>query len=136
MPRNPSKSPSQRQLRVGERIRHILSETLARGHFGHDVLVRHAHELSISEVRASPDLKYARAYVATFLDGINIDEVLKALNDDARFFQADISKSSNLKFTPRVVFVKDDSLEEVNRIDEILRQVRTSSSDDDSSETE
>ena len=120
--------PSQRQLRVGERIRHILSDTLARGHFGHEILVKHAHELSIPEVRASPDLKHVRAYVATFVDTINIDEVLEALNHDARFFQADISKGSNLKFTPKVRFVRDDSQEEASRIDELLSQVNTSSS--------
>lgn len=115
--------PSQRQLRVGERLRHILAETLARGHFSQQILVDHAHELSISEVRASPDLKHARAYVATFLDTINIDDVLHALNNDARLFQTDISKSSNLKFTPKVRFVKDDSLEEASRIDQLLGEI-------------
>lgn len=78
--------PSQRQLRVGEQIRHILSETLQRGHFQSEILIEEAGLVTITEVRPSPDLKHARAYVMT-LGGKQVEAILEALNDEARVFQ-------------------------------------------------
>ncbi len=112
--------PSQRQLRVGEQIRHILSETLQRGHFQSEILIEESGRVTITEVRPSPDLKHARAYVMT-LGGQRIDAVLEALNDEARVFQKDIGRQSNLKFTPKIRFVTDDSFEQAQRIEELLR---------------
>ncbi len=112
--------PSQRQLRVGEQIRHILCETLQRGHFQSEILIEESGRVTITEVRPSPDLKHARAYVMT-LGGQRIDAVLEALNDEARVFQKDIGRQSNLKFTPKIRFVTDDSFEQAQRIEELLR---------------
>ncbi|MCL4677607.1 MAG: 30S ribosome-binding factor RbfA [Alphaproteobacteria bacterium] len=121
--------PSQRQLRVGEQIRHILCETLQRGHFHSQVLMDEASKVTITEVRPSPDLKHARAYVMT-LGGRQIEAVLEALNDEARVFQKDIGRHSNLKFTPKVRFVTDDSFDQAQRIENLLR----GTSADDSAE--
>lgn len=112
--------PSQRQLRVGEQIRHIIAETLQRGHFHDNALFDHS--VTVTEVRVTPDLKNARAYVMS-LGGDNMDDILPALNDEARTFQKEINRQTNLKFTPRVMFVTDDSFEEANRIEDILRNL-------------
>ena len=112
--------PSQRQLRVGEQIRHILCETLRRGHFHSQLLMEEAGTVTITEVRPSPDLKHARAYVMT-LGGKQIDAVLEALNEEARIFQKDIGRHSNLKFTPKIRFVTDDSFDQAQRIEQLLR---------------
>lgn len=112
--------PSQRQLRVGEQIRHILSETLQRGHFHSEILIEESGRVTITEVRPSPDLKHARAYVMT-LGGGQIEAVLEALNDEAHMFQKEINRQSNLKFTPKIRFVTDDSFEQAQRIEELLR---------------
>ncbi|MBK6895016.1 MAG: 30S ribosome-binding factor RbfA [Alphaproteobacteria bacterium] len=112
--------PSQRQLRVGEQIRHILSETLQRGHFQSEILIEEAGLVTITEVRPSPDLKHARAYVMT-LGGKQVEAILEALNDEARVFQKDIGRQSNLKFTPKIRFVTDDSFDQAQRIEELLR---------------
>lgn len=116
-----SKGPSQRQLRVGEQIRHILAETMQRGHF-HTEALMDAARITVAEVRVSPDLKQAKAYVMS-LGGDDMDEILPALNDEAHVFQKDINRHSNLKFTPKVRFVRDESFDEAQRIDELLRGV-------------
>lgn len=114
--------PSQRQRRVGEQIRHIISETLQRGHFSHELLFNHAGDVTVSEVLPSPDLKHARVYVST-LSNIDIADILPVLNEEARVFQKAIGLSANLKFTPRIRFVVDESFENAQRIEEILRGV-------------
>ncbi len=126
---NNQKGPSQRQLRVGEQIRHILSETLQRGHFNDALLMDRSNNIIVSEVRPSPDLKHARAYVMS-LNGEDLGELLDALNENAHVFQKDIGRSANLKFTPRVKFVTDTSFDEAQHIENILRDVRSTSSQD------
>lgn len=111
--------PSQRQLRVGEQLRHVISETLQRGHFDDAALLDDAHNVSVSEVRVSPDLKNASAYVVVLGDR-NTDNILHALNETAYYFQKEISHKLNLKFTPRVKFVIDQSFDEAQRIESIL----------------
>lgn len=120
---NNSSEPSQRQLRVGEQLRHILSETLHRGHFTNEQLLNKSNTIIISEVRASPDLRHARAYVMS-INGEEMDELLPALNEQAHVFQKEIAKSSNLKFTPKVKFVTDTSFDEAQHIENLLRDVR------------
>ncbi len=115
----PVRGPSQRQLRVGEQLRHMIAETLQRGHFHDEALVDNAPNVTVSEVRVSPDLKNATAYVMS-LGGENMDEILPALNDSAHYFQKEINNASNLKFTPRVNFKVDHSFEEAQRIEKIL----------------
>ena len=114
--------PSQRQLRVGEQIRHILSETLQRGHFSNAFLLDHSNTITISEVRPSPDLRHATAYIMP-LGGDNLQETLEALNTESRVFQKDIGASLSTKFTPRIKFVEDDSFANAAHIENILRDI-------------
>lgn len=114
--------PSQRQLRVGEQIRHMLVETLRDGSFRDPHLIDGAMRVTISEVRCTPDLKNATAYVMT-LGGENLDETIEALNASSGLFQHDINRKGNLKFTPRVHFKRDKSFDEAQRIEDILRNL-------------
>ena len=116
-----SSEPTQRQRRANELIRHIIAETLQRGHF-HDEVLLNASQITVSEVRCSPDLKNATAFVMS-LGGKDMDLILPALNDNARLFQQDIGRNSNLKFTPRVKFVKDESYENAQNIENLLRDI-------------
>ncbi len=122
--------PSQRQLRVGEQLRHIMSETLQRGHFTDALLLDKSNTLIISEVRPSPDLKHARAYVMS-INGEGMDDLLPALNAQSHVFQKEIAGSSNLKFTPRVKFVVDTSFDEAQHIEELLRGVHIPDDDNE-----
>ncbi|MDB5492231.1 MAG: rbfA [Micavibrio sp.] len=122
MPRKAQPAPSQRMLRVGEEVRHILSETLRNGGFDDPVLFESSSTVTVTEVRVSPDLRYATAYVMT-LGGINFDEILPALNEAAWFFQQDIGKKVKMRTTPKVRFVKDDSFDEAQKIENILKGI-------------
>jgi ribosome-binding factor A len=119
--------PSQRQLRVGEQLRHVLAETVQRGHF-HDPLLLDA-EVTISEVRVSPDLKHAKAYTMT-LGGEGLEDILAALNESASVFQKEINRQTNLKFTPKVRFVRDESFDEADKIESIIRGLPKAQQDD------
>ena len=110
--------PSQRQLRVGELVRHALSEMLIRGEIHDDVLA--AHMVTVPEVRMSPDLRLATVYVMP-LGGKDVQPVLDALGRDRKFIRAEIAHAVNLKFAPDVRFLADATFDEVRRIDEILR---------------
>ncbi|MEZ5813378.1 MAG: 30S ribosome-binding factor RbfA [Alphaproteobacteria bacterium] len=116
-----SKGPSQRQLRVGEQLRHIIAETMSRGHFHHEALMD-AGRVTVAEVRVSPDLKQAKAYVMS-LGGVDMDKILPALNEEAHVFQKEIGRQQNMKFTPKVRFVRDESFDEAQKIDELLKGV-------------
>lgn len=116
--------PSQRQLRVGEQLRHIIAETLQRGHF-HDEALLDAGKITVTEVRVSPDLKNATAYVLA-LGGENMDAILPALNEAAQTFQKDFGKKAQLKFTPKLRFKIDDSFENATRLDSILSNLKYS----------
>ncbi|HRQ60670.1 MAG TPA: 30S ribosome-binding factor RbfA [Alphaproteobacteria bacterium] len=123
------KAPSQRQLRVGEQLKHILSDTMARGHFQHPLLLD-AGKVTVTEVRASPDLRNATAYVMP-LGGTETEEILKALNGEAHIFQKEIGRQANLKFTPRIYFKADDVFGEAQRIEDLLRDITYSDQQDD-----
>ncbi len=127
-PTRSSKGPSQRQLRVGEQIRHIIAETMARGHF-HTEALMDAGRITVAEVRVTPDLKQAKAYVMS-LGGENMDEILPALNAEAHVFQKDIGRQQSMKFTPKVRFVRDESFDEAQKIDELLRGVLPQENED------
>ncbi len=121
-------TPSQRQLRVGEQLRHIIAETLQRGHFHTAPLLDMAKNITVTEVRVSPDLKHARAYVVA-LGGADIAPLLTALAAEAHIFQKEINRQSALKFTPKIQFVKDDSFDKAQRIEDILRDIHISEED-------
>lgn len=111
--------PSQRQLRVGEQIRHILADTLLRGHFRDPVLLDGA-SATITEVRISPDLRHATAYVIT-LGGQDMDIILPALNAAAPVFQKAVNAKTELRCTPKIRFVPDESFANADKIEALLR---------------
>jgi ribosome-binding factor A len=119
MARNQSTPEQQsvRVLKVGERVRHILSELLARGEAHDEVLT--AHSVSVTEVRMTPDLRNATAYVKPLL-GEDEGEVLKALRTNTAFFQREVAKRLGLKFAPRLQFRADESFDEADRIERLL----------------
>lgn len=121
MKHHTTQGPSQRQLRVGEQLRHIIAETLYRGHF-HDETLMNAGQITVTEVRCSPDLKNATAFVMS-LGGLNIDEIIPALNEHAHIFQKEIGRGGTMKFTPRVRFMKDESFENAQNIENLLRDL-------------
>jgi ribosome-binding factor A len=114
---NQARGPSQRQLRVGELIRHKLAEMLARGEIYDDVLA--SHVVTISEVRMSTDLRLATAYVMP-LGGKAIKSVLEALDKHRKFIRGEIAQAVDLRVAPEVRFREDETFEEVNRIDQLL----------------
>ncbi len=115
--RTASSGPSQRQLRVGELVRHKLSEMLARGDIHDDVLADHV--ITISEVRMSPDLRIATAFVMP-LGGGDVGEVITALNANRKFIRGEVARAVALKFAPDVRFRADESFDEAMRIEALL----------------
>jgi ribosome-binding factor A len=114
--------PTQRQLRVGEQLRHIIAETLQRGSFADPVLITAASQVTVAEVQVSPDMKHATAFVST-LDNDSIKPVLAALNECAYTFQSDINQKIKMKFTPKVRFILDNRFDKAGRIEDILRNL-------------
>ncbi|MGX5735276.1 30S ribosome-binding factor RbfA [Bosea thiooxidans] len=115
-PAKPS-GPSQRQLRVGELIRHALADMLSRGDIHDDVLA--SHVVTVPEVRLSPDLKLATAYIMP-LGGQDVKPVLKALDGHKRYIRGEIAHRVNLKYAPDIRFRADESFAEAERIDALL----------------
>lgn len=109
--------PSQRQLRVGEEVRHILADVLLRTEFHDPVLAR--ADLTISEVRMSPDLKHALVF-ATILGHKDIRPLLPALKRVAPFLRAQIAPRLGLRVAPELKFVADEALEEATKINQLL----------------
>ncbi|HEV2566225.1 MAG TPA: 30S ribosome-binding factor RbfA [Microvirga sp.] len=113
--------PTQRQQRVAELVRHALAEVLSRGDLQDDVLTRNV--ITIPEVRMSPDLKLATAYVMP-LGGRDEDTVLKALEKNKKLLRQEVARRVNLKFAPDLRFRRDESFDEAARIDALLRSER------------
>jgi ribosome-binding factor A len=113
--------PSQRQQRVAELVRHALAEVLSRGDVQDDVLTRNV--ITIPEVRMSPDLKLATAYVMP-LGGRDEEAVLKALDKHRKVLRQEVARRVNLKFAPDLRFLRDESFDEAARIDALLRSER------------
>ena len=112
-----AKGPTQRMLRVGEQIRHVLAELLARGEI-HDQFLA-SQVITIPQVRMSPDLRIATAYVMP-LGGEDIPEVIAALNRHARFIRGHVASMLSLQFSPEVRFRHDETFSEVMRIEQLL----------------
>jgi len=110
--------PTQRQLRVGEMVRHALANLLVRGEVHDDALS--GYVVTVPEVRMSPDLKIATAYVMP-LGGKGGDAVVEALNRNKKFIRGCVAKDVNLKYIPDLRFHYDDTFDEVSRIDSIMR---------------
>jgi len=116
--RESARGPSQRQLRVGELIRHALAEMLTRGDVHDPVLA--GHLITVPEVRMSADLRLATIYVMP-LGGRDADDVLAALNRNKRFLRGEIAHRVNLKFAPEIRFRLDERFDEAERIEKLLR---------------
>lgn len=112
-----ARAPSQRQLKVGELIRHALADIFSRGDVMDDVIARHS--LTVPEVRMSPDLKIATCYVMP-LGGSEANEVVKHLEQHKRFLRGEVAKRVALKFMPELRFREDTTFEASSRIDALL----------------
>ena len=109
---------SVRLLRVGEQVRHALSEILMRGDVHDDVLA--SHPVSVTEVRMSPDLRHATAFVKPLL-GQDEEIVLKALRTNTAYLQKSVAGRVNLKFAAKLKFLPDQSFDVGSHIDALLR---------------
>lgn len=119
--------PSQRQLRVGEEIRSVLAQMFAHGETHLTEL--DSASITVSEVRISPDLKNATAYVMP-LAGINKESVMKALSDNASRIRHLMIKRIVLRSAPKLHFKLDTSYEVAHRVSELLNQVKKNDSSD------
>ena len=113
-----TQGPSVRALRVGEQVRHILSDILQRGDVHDDVLARHV--VSVTEVRMSSDLRHATAFIKPLL-GRDEEVVLKALRTNTAYFQREVASRMRLKYAAKIKFLADDSFDEGSHIDKLLR---------------
>jgi ribosome-binding factor A len=126
---NQSTGGSQRQLRVGELIRHELADMLSRGDV-HDLVIE-AHMITIPEVHMSPDLRLATIYVMP-LGGRDEKDVIAALDRNKRYVRGEIARRVNLKFAPEIRFRLDERFDEAERIAKLLQtpEVRRDLKDD------
>ena len=119
MRRNESpEGKSVRLLRVGEQVRHALSDILVRGEVHDDVLA--SHSVSVTEVRMSPDLRHATVFVKPLL-GQDEEAVLKALRQNTAFLQREVAHRVRTKYAAKLKFLADASFDEGSHIDRILR---------------
>jgi ribosome-binding factor A len=109
---------SVRLLRVGEQVRHVLSELLARGDVRDPVL--QSRLVSVTEVRMSPDLRHATVFVKPLL-GHNEEAVLKALRQNTAFLQREVAHRVRMKYAAKLKFLPDESFDEGTHIDRLLR---------------
>ncbi|NVD27101.1 30S ribosome-binding factor RbfA [Parasphingorhabdus flavimaris] len=114
---------SVRLLRVGEQLRHILSELLMRGEV-HDELLT-ATSVSVTEVRMSPDLRHATVFVKPLL-GANEADVLKALRTNTAFFQKEVAKRVKMKYAAKLKFLSDESFDTAQHIETLLSNPKVS----------
>jgi ribosome-binding factor A len=112
---------SVRTLRVGEQVRHVLSEILQRGDVHDDTLVNHM--VSVTEVRMSPDLRHATVFVKPLL-GKDEDVVLKALRTNTAYLQREVASRVQTKYAAKLKFLADESFDEGSHIDSLLRAPR------------
>ena len=108
---------SVRLLKVGELVRHVISDLLTRQEVHDDVLS--AHTISVTEVRMSPDLRHAHVFVKPLL-GADEDVVLKALRTHTAFFQKSVAGKLKLKYASKIRFLGDESFDVASKIDALL----------------
>jgi ribosome-binding factor A len=113
-----SETRSVRVLRVGEQVRHVLSEILARGDVHDETLAKHL--VSVTEVRMSPDLRHATVFVKPLL-GQNEEAVLKALRTNTAFLQREVAAHVQQKYAAKLKFLADESFDEGTHIETLLR---------------
>ena len=117
----PMKPPTQRQLRAGELIRHVLMDILAREEFADLDLA--GKTITVTEVRISPDLKNATGFCAP-LGGEDMARTVAALNRAAGFLRGRLSREIDMRYTPNLRFIADDSYDEARRIEQLLASER------------
>ena len=110
--------PSQRQLRVGEEVRHVLAWTLERGEVRDEVLAR--RPVTITEVRMSADLRHATVFVKPLL-GKDEEKVLKALRTNTAYLQREVANRVQMRYAAKLKFLADESFDEGTHIDQLLR---------------
>ena len=113
--------PSQRQLRAGELVRHALVDILREEDIADPDL--QGVSVTVSEVRMSPDLKHATCFVEP-LGGEHAPQVIKALNRHAKFLRGRLGRSIELKFTPALKFLHDESFDEATRMSRLFDDPR------------
>jgi ribosome-binding factor A len=111
-------SRSVRTLRVGEQVRHVLSDILARGDVHDELLDK--HPVSVTEVRMSPDLRHATVFVKPLL-GANEEAVIKALRTNTAYLQREVAARVQQKYAAKLKFLADESFDEGTHIDTLLR---------------
>jgi len=120
MGRSKGKAPSQRQLRVGEELRHVLAELLGRGDL-HDPALA-GKSITVSEVRSSPDMRHATVFVMP-LGGLgDVNEIVGALNHAAPYLSHELGRRITMKYTPSLRFELDRVFEEAQHIEALLHQ--------------
>jgi ribosome-binding factor A len=117
-PTEATETRSVRLLRVGEQVRHVLSEILQRGDVHDETLARHL--VSVTEVRMSPDLRHATVFVKPLL-GKEEDAVLKALRTNTAYLQREVAARVQTKYAAKLKFLADESFDEGHHIDTLLR---------------
>jgi ribosome-binding factor A len=110
-------SRSVRLLKVGEQVRHILSDLLMRQEVHDEVLT--AHSVSVTEVRMSPDLRHATVFMKPML-GTDQEAVMKALRTNTAFFQREVAGRLKLKYAPKLKFLPDESFDVADHITSLL----------------
>jgi len=120
-PNTTPETRSVRLLKVGEQVRHVISELLMRQEVHDEVLA--AHSVSVTEVRMSPDLRHAAVYVKPLL-GADEEPVLKALRTNTAYFQREVAQRLKLKYAAKIKFMADESFDEASRIDALLADPR------------
>jgi ribosome-binding factor A len=118
MTRHKNQEPRQRQLRVGEEIRHVLAEAIARGELRDPALADRV--ITVTEVRMSPDLGHATVYVLP-LGGEGADEVVAGLDRAKPFLRGIVGRAVRLRLTPELIFRADRGYEHAERIDKLLK---------------
>ncbi len=116
-PQSTPETRSVRLLKVGEQVRHVLSELLMRGEAHDEVLA--AHTVSVTEVRMSPDLRHAMVFVKPLL-GADEEAVLKALRTNTAYFQREVAGRLKLRYAAKLKFVGDESFDVAGKIDALL----------------
>ena len=116
-----ARGPSQRQLRVGEELRHALVRVLAQGDL-HDPLLSDA-QVTVTQVQVSPNLQNATAFVVP-LGGSQMDEIVRALNRASGFLRGQLGREIQLRYTPRLDFAPDRSFDRADEIERLLHSPR------------
>ena len=118
-PNDTPESRNVRLLRVGEQMRHTLSDILARGDVHDPVLAKHT--VTITEVRMSPDLRHATVFMKPLL-GKDEEAVLKALRTNTAYLQREVASRVQMKYAAKLKFLADESFDEGSHIDTLLRK--------------